>query len=407
MTLSELDQAAPDYPLVIQHQSGHLGIFNSLALKQLGVTPQTPVPEGGRIQVQDGKLTGYMEESAFLHYSGFVPGPDPEKLLAAIQTAGKYYASYGITTAQDGMVMDSMIPLYSAMVENRLLNLDLIAYAGVGQSQQFMTAFSDCIRKYRNHFKIGGYKIFLDGSPQGRTAWLKEAYLPGPDGTPGYCGYNTLSDKAVLEAVRLSIDSGLQLLAHCNGDAACEQYLQAWEHAIKEKTSLRPVIVHAQLIDLEQLPRVKHLGLLPSFFTAHTYHWGDTHIRNLGPERASRISPAASALKEDILFTFHQDSPVIQPDMMETVWCAVNRRTRNGVLLGAEERISTLEALKAVTIHSAYQYFEENEKGSLAPGKRADLVILDANPLTTAPESLRQIKVLATIKDGTVIYRKE
>lgn len=407
MTLSELDQAAPDYPLVIQHQSGHLGIFNSLALKQLGVTPQTPVPEGGRIQIQDGKLTGYMEESAFLHYSGFVPGPDPEKLLAAIQTAGKYYASYGITTAQDGMVMDSMIPLYSAMVENRLLNLDLIAYAGVGQSQQFMTAFSDCIGKYRNHFKIGGYKIFLDGSPQGRTAWLKEAYLPGPDGTPGYCGYNTLSDKAVLEAVRLSIDSGLQLLAHCNGDAACEQYLQAWEHAIKEKTSLRPVIVHAQLIDLEQLPRVKHLGLLPSFFTAHTYHWGDTHIRNLGPERASRISPAASALKEDILFTFHQDSPVIQPDMMETVWCAVNRRTRNGVLLGAEERISTLEALKAVTIHSAYQYFEENEKGSLAPGKRADLVILDANPLTTAPESLRQIKVLATIKDGTVIYRKE
>ncbi len=407
LTLSELDQAAPDYPLVIQHQSGHLGIFNSLALKQLGVTPQTPVPEGGRIQVQDGKLTGYMEESAFLHYSGFVPGPDPEKLLAAIQAAGKCYASYGITTAQDGMVMDSMIPLYSAMVENRLLNLDLIAYAGVGQSQQFMTAFSDCIRKYRNHFKIGGYKIFLDGSPQGRTAWLKEAYLPGPDGTPGYCGYNTLSDKAVLEAVRLSIDSGLQLLAHCNGDAACEQYLQAWDHAIKEKTSLRPVIVHAQLIDLEQLPRVKHLGLLPSFFTAHTYHWGDTHIRNLGPERASRISPAASALKEDILFTFHQDSPVIQPDMMETVWCAVNRRTRNGVLLGAEERISTLEALKAVTIHSAYQYFEENEKGSLAPGKRADLVILDANPLTTAPESLRQIKVLATIKDGTVIYRKE
>lgn len=420
LTLEELDQAAPDYPLVIQHQSGHLGIFNSLALERLGVTPQTPAPEGGRIQVLDGKLTGYMEESAFLHYSGQVPGPDPEKLLAAIQAAGEYYASYGITTAQEGMVMDSILPLYTAIVEKKLLNLDLIGYAGVGQSQQFMKAFSDCIGHYRNHFKIGGYKIFLDGSPQGRTAWLKEPYLPEAGGSRDYCGYNTLSHKDVADAVRLSIDTGLQLLAHCNGDAACEQYLQAWEQAarrqeIPEKeaktadsliAALRPVIVHAQLIDLDQLPRVKRLGLLPSFFTAHTYHWGDTHIRNLGPERASRISPAGSALKEGILFTFHQDSPVIQPDMMETVWCAVNRRTQKGVLLGPEERISTLEALKAVTIHSAYQYFEEKEKGSLAPGKRADLVILDANPLTTPPENLRQIKVLATIKDGAVIYRK-
>lgn len=424
MTLQELDQAASDYPLVIQHQSGHLGIFNSLALERLGVTPQTLALEGGRIQVRDGKLTGYMEESAFLHYSSQVPGPEPEKLLAAIRKAGEYYASYGITTAQEGMIMDSMLPLYSAIVENKLLNLDLIGYGGVGQSQKFMEAFSDCIGQYRNHFKVGGYKIFLDGSPQGRTAWLKEPYLPETDSAQDYCGYNTLSDKAVSDAVRLSVDTGLQLLAHCNGDAACEQYLQAWEQAVGEQSarsqeipekegkapdclpaSLRPVIVHAQLIDLKQLPRVKRLGLLPSFFTAHTYHWGDTHIRNLGPDRASRISPAGSALREGIRFTFHQDSPVIQPDMMETVWCAVNRCTRNGVLLGPEERISTLEALKAITVHSAYQYFEETEKGSLAPGKRADLVILDSNPLTAAPENLRQIKVLATVKDGAVIYR--
>lgn len=412
LTLQELDQASPEHPLVLQHQSGHLGVFNSLALDKFGVTPQTPAPEGGRIQVQNGKLTGYMEESAFLYYNSMVPGPEPEKLLAAVQDAAKCYASYGITTVQDGMIMDSMLPLYSAVVKNKLLSLDLVGYAGVGLSQQFMASFSDCIRQYRNHFKIGGYKIFLDGSPQGRTAWLREAYLPEAGSNPDYRGYNTLSDKAVEDAVQLSIDSGLQLLAHCNGDAACEQYLQAWEQAVQtpedspaDLSSLRPVIVHAQLIGLDQLPRVKRLGLLPSFFTAHTYHWGDTHIRNFGPERASRISPAASALKEGIRFTFHQDSPVIQPDMMETIWCAVNRRTRKGVLLGPEEQISTLEALKAVTIHSAYQYFEEKEKGSLAPGKRADLVILDSNPLTTAPESLRQIKVLTTIKDGTVIYR--
>ncbi len=121
-------------------------------------------------------------------------------------------------------------------------------------------------------------------------------------------------------------------------------------------------------------------------------------------ERAGAISPAGSAAAEGIRFTFHQDAPVLEPDMLETVWCAVNRRTRAGVTLGGNEKVTVLEALKAVTVNAAWQYFEEDSKGSLAAGKRADYVILDQNPLGTDGEKLREIRVLATLKDGKAIY---
>ena len=163
-------------------------------------------------------------------------------------------------------------------------------------------------------------------------------------------------------------------------------------------------MIHAQFLDRDQLPQLKALGMIPSFFVAHVYHWGDVHLRNMGPARAAVISCAASALRAGLRFTFHQDAPVIRPDMLETVWCAVNRVTRAGVPLGPEERISTLEALKAVTAHAAYQYFEEDRKGTLAPGKLADLTVLSADPLAIPPSALRDLQVLATYKEGRPVF---
>ena len=166
-------------------------------------------------------------------------------------------------------------------------------------------------------------------------------------------------------------------------------------------------MIHAQLLDLDQMDEVKELGVVPSFFAAHVYHWGDVHVKNFGAERAARISPAGAALERDIPFTFHQDTPVLPPDMLETVWCGVNRLTRSGAVLGPEQKIPVVEALAAVTIRAAWQYFEEGEKGSLREGKRADLVLLERDPLTADPMSLRDIPVLATWKDGRLIYRRE
>lgn len=401
-TAALLDQAAPANPVILQHQSCHMGVFNTTALHMLGVTAQTPCPSGGRIAAENGLPTGYMEENAFIAYQQRVPMPSMEALAAAYRTVQDKYASYGITTIQEGMLPDQLLPLYQMLMEKDMLKLDVVGFADAKEASTLLPMLADHRRIYKNHFKLGGLKIFLDGSPQGRTAWMRRPYADSGD----YCGYNTLTDRQVEAFVRLAAKENLQLLAHCNGDAAAEQYLRACSKIEAEGLplkALRPVLVHGQLLGPDQMPALKRLGVIPSFFAAHVYYWGDAHIRNFGMERASHISPAASALRAGIPFTFHQDTPVIEPDMLETIWCSINRLTKGGIRLDAEA-IPVMAALRAVTINAAYQYFEENEKGSIRPGKRADFVILDKNPLATPSAMLKNIKVLQTVKDGEIIY---
>ena len=163
------------------------------------------------------------------------------------------------------------------------------------------------------------------------------------------------------QAVSWAAENNVQVISHCNGDMACDQFIDA----VGRCKNKRAVIIHAQLLRKDQLDKVKEYEMIPSFFVAHTFHWGDTHIKNFGLERAKTISPANSALKKGILFTFHQDAPVIEQDMFETVWCAAKRQTKDGVILGEDERISVLQALKAVTVNAAYQYFEMCIRDSL------------------------------------------
>ena len=375
-TLEQLDSFAPKNPLVIHHKSGHMGFLNSLALEALDITPQTQAPEGGRIETKDGKLTGYLEENAFVSYLKKIPMAPPEQLLQAYAQAQEIYASYGITTIQDGMIVRELLPLYHMLLGRKLLKLDLVAYPDPDTYPQAQEELGKASR----HLRIGGMKIFLDGSPQGRTAWMRKPYACGGD----YRGYGTMTDDAVKQAMEKAARQETQLLAHCNGDAAAEQFLsclEAVEGEYPQLKDLRPVIVHGQLMGLDQLPKAAALGAMISFFVAHVYHWGDIHLQNLGAKRAAAISPAKTALDLGMPFTFHQDTPVIPCDMMETIWCAVNRVTKNGVQLGPEQRIPVYEALKAVTVHAAWQYGEEKEKGTLSVGKQANLVrLLPPNP---------------------------
>ena len=383
-----------------------MGVFNTAALERLGVTGNTPCPAGGVIGQENGVPTGYMEETAFLEFQKRVPMMPLEAFLGAYRKAQDLYASHGITTVQEGLLRREMVPLYQGLLADGSLELDVAAYGDPEGVAAARRAFPDSVRQYQGHFKLGGYKLFLDGSPQGRTAWLRQPYA----GEAEYRGYGTLTDGQVLDMVRRAGSEGMQLLAHCNGDAACAQFLTALEAAAREGVdlqSIRPVMIHAQLLGRDQLPAVKRLGVIPSFFVSHVHRWGDIHLENLGVGRASFISPAGSAAELGIPFTFHQDAPVIRPDMLETVWCAVNRMTRQGRVLGREERVDVRTALEAVTVHAAYQYFEEKDKGTLAPGKRADLVILDRDPLAVPQEELRDIRVLETWKDGVPIFCRE
>jgi len=203
----------------------------------------------------------------------------------------------------------------------------------------------------------------------------------------------------VAEALGWAKERNIQVIAHCNGDMACGQFIEGVERI----GNRRAVIIHAQLIRENQLDKVKEYGMIPSFFVGHIYHWGDVHIENLGLGRAEKISPLKSALDRDILFTLHQDSPVTEPDMFETIWCAVTRQTKNGITLGKSERIDRLSALRAVTYNAACQYGEEDFKGSIRVGAAADLIITDDDPLKA--ENIRKIRVLETIKRGKTVYK--
>ena len=207
------------------------------------------------------------------------------------------------------------------------------------------------------------------------------------------------------------MNSNLQILAHCNGDAASEQFLNAYEKALAEsdnpnKDNLRPVMIHCQTVRNDQLDRMAAVNMIPSIFVGHVFYWGDIHKKNFGRERGNHISPARDALDRGLVINFHQDAPVTKPNMLHSVWCAVNRLSREGDVIGEDQKIGVYDALKAVTINAAYEYFEEDEKGSIKEGKRADLVVLDKNPLDTDILEIKDIKVMETIKDGKCIFSR-
>lgn len=335
--------------------------------------------------------------------------PSLEELVESCKKAQNEYLSYGITTIQEGMFVKELIPIYKKLLEENILKVDLIAYMDIKAKEEIKKEFPNNIKKYYKHMKIQGYKIFLDGSPQLKTAWMRTPYKNDEkvknnkeEAKNKNFGVSTMNTEEVKKAIKISKEENMQILAHCNGDMAVNQYIECIKTE-KNTKKIRPVIIHAQLLGKDQLKEIKQNNIIPSFFIAHTYYWGDTHIKNFGLKRAEQISPANSSLKNNILFTFHQDSPVIESNMFETIWCAVTRKTKAGITLGAEEQISVLETIKAVTINAAYQYFEENQKGSIKEGKIADLIILDKNPLKVDIEEIKKIKILETIKNGSTI----
>ena len=401
-----LDLIATDYPVMIIHISSHMGVVNSCGLQKKGLDDSVQSPKGGRFGrfADTGRLNGYMEENAFIEFQKSISSFDLETLKKNVAEAQMIYAKYGITTIQDGMMPDTLYPLLKMLADEHLLKIDVVGYLDLAHCREIYQKHTE-EHSYHNHFRLGGYKIFLDGSPQGKTAWMKEPYAGTSD-----CGYPVHSDAELYQLIEQALEDHAQLLAHCNGDAAAEQYVTQFEQVVREHSvtdTCRPVMIHAQLVQKKELQRMEELSMIPSFFVAHTYYWGDIHLANFGEPRGCRISPVHDALACNLRYTFHQDSPVLPPDVMKTISCAVNRITRNGIPLDQNQAVSVMDALKAVTLNAAYQYGEEQDKGSLASGKKANLVILNQNPLDVPKRGLEQIQVLATIVDGAVLYQAE
>ena len=415
-TKFDLDPISCRIPILITHASGHLAAANTAALEKLGYTGENyTVPEGGAVRtVSPGSRepNGILEENACLapEKKALIPGPSPERFLEALGKAQELYASCGVTTAQDASIDRNLHSLLLAAAEAGKLTLDIVGHAVQQDAFALLKDEGTPKREYTGHYKLLGGKTWLDGSPQGKTAWLTQPYLEPPEGeSPDYRGYGTQSDGEVTEFMAGCLERNVQLNAHVNGDAAADQFLRCLKRTmerVKPSKETRPVMVHAQTVREDQLDEMKALGVIPTFFLDHIWYWGDYHFESvLGPERASRISPAASALKRGIVFTLHQDPPVKMPDPILAIHNAVNRKTQKGRVLGEDQRISVMDAIRAVTINGAFQYFEEDLKGSLEPGKYADLVILDQNPLEVEPDRLKNIRVLETVKEGKRVFK--
>lgn len=406
-TKEDLDQVSMEIPIEAIHVSGHLCVVNSKGMELLGyVGDDFSVPAGGVAEAN-----GLLKEQAFLSRHDVMKGPAPEELVSSLGNASRLYASFGITTVQDGRTGLKEYGMLSQASSQGLLCNDVVMYLKPDAAEQLLPKQFPSDNLYEGRIRLAGLKLFLDGSPQGKTAWLSAPYYKAPDGEGNdYCGFPIQTEDDVIKVMKQCVENKWQINVHANGDAAIEQMIRCYTEVLQitEHTpDLRPVIIHCQTVREDQLERMAKLSMYASFFLDHVYYWGDYHYEStLGPERAVRISPLQSALNLGVTFTLHQDSPVIPPDMLFTVHNAVNRLTKKGRLLGEDQRISMQEALKSITIYGAYQIFEESEKGSITPGKRADFVILDQNPLLTAPEQIKEIQILETIKDGISIFTK-
>ncbi len=410
-TRDDLDAVSKDVPVMIIHQSGHVGSVNSKLLEVAGITAASVNPPGGVIGRRAGSQEpdGRLEEIAFINVAFKLFGSfDAATQRSLIKGGIGLYSAFGYTTAEEGRASLETIDHEIAAAEAGELAIDVVAYPDIQMSVSAIAA-PWLSREYKGRFRIGGAKLSLDGSPQAKTAWLTKPYhIPPPGQGADYAGYPAIkSDEKVNAFIDKCFANGWQVLVHCNGDAAGDQLIRAVRAATAKHGpgDRRTVMIHAQTAREDQLDAMKELGITPSFFAMHTFYWGDWHHDSvLGPERAARISPAASALKRGMKFNQHHDAPVAMPSSIIILHSQVNRVTRSGKILGPEQRVGVMDALKSITIHAAWTHFEEARKGSLETGKLADLVILDKNPLKIDPMALKDLKVLETIKEGNTVF---
>ncbi|MBS0266081.1 MAG: amidohydrolase [Planctomycetes bacterium] len=406
----DLDAAFPDNPVRIDHVSMHGAVLNSLALKKFGYSAETKTPPGGIIVRKPGteEPWGLIMETAFLPIFEKTPPLTPAQEIAGTHAAHRMYAAAGITTAQEGATHLGQIQALQRTAAAGAYSIDVIAYPFITDLERILKEYpTERWLKYYDRFKIGGVKITIDGSPQGRTAAFTTPYLTGgPAGEQDWKGELFAPQSYINQGLKKVYELHVPVTFHVNGDAAIDSLIQAHEFAAADDpTRYRNVTaVHSQFLRKDHIPVYKKYKIRPSFFTLHTYYFAEAHIANRGERQAMYISPMRDAIDGGLHPTNHTDAPVVPLDQLFMLWTAVNRISRAGAPIGLDQKITPLEGLKAMTIWGAEQYGEEDRKGSLEVGKLADLVILDRNPLKVKPLEIKDIQVRQTIKEGNPIF---
>lgn len=407
-TRAELDSVSTAHPIWVLHASGHNGVANSYTLNLQGIDDQTPDPPGGRFgrDPDTGALTGLIEGISAMGAMGDTDFLiDGTRFWEGFAACRDEYLSFGVTFAQNAWAAREMLEHFNSLPDGEDPGIDLMLLP-IGELEPDLSEGSDALDWHpRSYFTLGPRKLFTDGAFQLQTAYLSEPYFK-PVNANAPCGMTYTTRDALFAEVRKLHRMGFQIHCHCNGDAGTEMFLDAIEAAqlADPRDDHRHTVIHGQVLRDDQLVRMARLGVTVSFFSAHIHFWGDRHFDTfLGPDRAARISPAASAERHGVRYTIHNDASVTPTRPLHLAHCAVNRRTASERILGNDEKISVLSALRAQTIDAAWQVFQETERGSIEPGKLADFAILSTNPVDN-PEDLEHCRVLQTIRRGKTAF---
>jgi predicted amidohydrolase YtcJ len=410
----EMDAITTKLPLIIIHQSGHLGVMNSKALEMAGYTADTNDPAGGVIRRRKGsnEPDGVVEEAAFFNaLTKLASGVDAAAGPVIFKAGTDLITSFGYTTAQEGRTDPNTVAVMKATAasDGVDINIDVVAYIDFMVDREMVV--NEATTAYLNRFRIGGYKLTIDGSPQGFTALRDRPYYAPPEQyREDYAGYSAITADQTFEAVDFAFANDRQIMVHANGEGAMDIHIAALRAATAKHgmADRRPVLIHGQFAREDQIDAYQQLGVFPSLFPMHTFYWGDWHRdRTVGPVKAEDISPTGWVMKRGMMFSSHHDAPVAFPDSMRILDATVTRRSRSGDIIGPEHRVDVMTALRAMTIWPAYQHFEEDQKGSIEPGKLADFVVLSDNPMAVDPETLDQLFVVKTVKEGETIFERK
>jgi len=403
MTVSHLDQVSRDRQILVQHSNGHLLNVSRKVLELAGIDANTDVE--GVMKDADGNPSGELGEMAaqFMAYRVTDVRRFDEINAEDLRSFARTATNVGVTTATDlhARVQDQNVKNYVEVTQDPNYPLRLVPAAGcLTMSIEEGPGHVAGLKRHNNDKLFFGLcKIMTDGSIQGFTGRLKwPGYFNGKPNGIWNLPPQTLTN--MVEAYHLA---GLQMHMHTNGDEASELMIDAIEKALHKspRPDHRHTLTHCQMADESQFRRMAQLGICSNLFANHIYYWGDQHYcQTMGPDRAMRMDACATAKRIGVPFTIHSDAPVTPLDPLFTAWCAVNRQTASGRILGPNERIDVEDALRAITLGAAFTLRLDHLVGSIEPGKYADFAVLDDDPTTVPVEALKDVPVWGTVIDG-------
>lgn len=410
-TRDELDRISTDHPIWVIHISGHAGVANTPALNVRGIDDDSPDPSGGRFgrDPETRRLDGLLEGMAAMGALGDTEFQMTyERFRTAFMYSEKEYQAQGVTMAQNAWATKDFLGHFTRYATEEKPGIDvLVLPAGFLEPRLSKGELGYDVER-RRPIIFGPRKLFGDGSFHLQTACLTQPYHKALNGDPTHRCELTVTVEQMTKRIGKLHDMGFQCHIHANGDATGDVMIEAVEAVLKAnpRDDHRHTLIHAQTLREDQLDRMAALGMTVSFFPAHLYYWGEFHRDvSLGPDRVHNMCPTRWAADRGIRFTIHNDAQVTPTLPLHLMWCATERITANGVTIGEAQRLTPIEALRAHTIDAAWQVFEDHQRGSLEPGKLADLAILSDNPLTGSTP-IKDIRVEETIRGGETVYRR-